>query len=960
MRHASALRALLLVSAALIPAAPSGAAPIGKVTAANEAMLGTPPAAPRRSLALGLEVVSDERIETTPLGAGQLVFLDRTALTVWPNSDIVLDRYIYDPARGSGEMAIGLSRGLLRFVGGAVSKENDVTITTPHAVVAVRGGIALVEVTATATRAVHVAGRYTEINGLRLSRTSAAGEAMAQGSAQYLGVLDPGAIADVFGRPPGQGTGGLPVRPDPGAIEARAQASGLTASGSGAPGAPMAPRLSTRGETEQAALSPAETADVAGITVVRQAAAARAQDGAASDPRPPEPPGPPPAPPPGPPPGSGQPTPLPGFVGGNYLMRDGRETHPDTSTPAADNLTVGPIAPIVFGRFFRTDDNGTVRIRAEQVLAGGGTGSFFNTLERDGFGVDLPATYDGQPALLNSFDDPGVFYLAAFRSGPPSASFDGRSLNFFGEPTPPNLWQAVSAGDVPVWGFELTDELFLRLSAPFSATVGDRFGAGGLSGLQIIGQPVGPVLGSDAATSSARVLAPLLQVEGTGPGQSSAFGVYTGTAFTTTAGAPMAEGTFVGTARADAFDTGLRTVLPYGFLDDGAGRTAFGPDGDYLVLGQGGRRDPAGPQNTLAGSMTGVLDGTPVGAVYGDTRLALRDSRFTVAAAQRETLGTDGAGAGRPGVPGSFLTGGFAATHAASTLNPTYLLATTAAPDVRLRFEGPTNAASAEFENLSPAGPAPGTAITGLDLAFGGPGGRSAMRDGLVFGLRDDLNGVGEVTGMVNGASGILLALPSGGVQRAFTGALASAGLTGDAGLAGFFSNPEYLRWGWWGGEVTYFQGARPPERLHLGTWVAGVTARDADLADAFAANRSATYVGFGIAHVVETLAQGRAAYVEPAIFGLTYDFGQRAGTAAIVGVMGQSFGGSVTAAAAQPGNHYGGTLTGTRDGGGTIDGAFFRGGSDPVAATAGRFAVSGTTAAGNPALAVGIVAGRQ
>lgn len=118
--------------------------------------------------------------------------------------------------------------------------------------------------------------------------------------------------------------------------------------------------------------------------------------------------------------------------------------------------------------------------------------------------------------------------------------------------------------------------------------------------------------------------------------------------------------------------------------------------------------------------------------------------------------------------------------------------------------------------------------------------------------------------------------------------------------------------------------------------------------------------MGFGIAHVVESTPSGRAAYVEPAAFGLSYDFGARAGTVAIVGVMGQSFGGPVTAAAAQPGNRYGGTLTGTRDGGGSIDGAFFRGGADPLAATAGRFAVSGTTAAGNPAQAVGIVAGRQ
>jgi hypothetical protein len=163
--------ALALASA--LGAAPAVAERVGSVAAVNEEMRGTPPAAAQRPLTLGVEVVRDERVETGPLGSGQVLFLDQTALTVWPNSDVVLDRYVYDPETKTGEMALTMTRGLMRFIGGAISKEQDVLITTPHGVIGVRGGIAMVEVGDTFTRAVHIAGRYTTINGLTLARSGA-------------------------------------------------------------------------------------------------------------------------------------------------------------------------------------------------------------------------------------------------------------------------------------------------------------------------------------------------------------------------------------------------------------------------------------------------------------------------------------------------------------------------------------------------------------------------------------------------------------------------------------------------------------------------------------------------------------------------------------------------------------------------------------------------------------------
>ena len=43
-------------------------------------------------------------------------------------------------------MGLTLRRGLLRFVGGTISKKKPVRVTTPVGVLGVRGGIALIEV----------------------------------------------------------------------------------------------------------------------------------------------------------------------------------------------------------------------------------------------------------------------------------------------------------------------------------------------------------------------------------------------------------------------------------------------------------------------------------------------------------------------------------------------------------------------------------------------------------------------------------------------------------------------------------------------------------------------------------------------------------------------------------------------------------------------------------------------
>jgi hypothetical protein len=84
-----------------------------------------------------------QRIATTADGHAHLIFVDGSAVTVGPNSAVAIDNYSYDAASKKGALTLNVEQGAVRFVGGAISKTNDVEIMTPSGKVAIRGGIAI-------------------------------------------------------------------------------------------------------------------------------------------------------------------------------------------------------------------------------------------------------------------------------------------------------------------------------------------------------------------------------------------------------------------------------------------------------------------------------------------------------------------------------------------------------------------------------------------------------------------------------------------------------------------------------------------------------------------------------------------------------------------------------------------------------------------------------------------------
>src|SRR5262249_40713273 len=203
---------------------------VGVSSAVNTTATGTPPGAAARPLVIGQDVLYNERIVTNEAGQTQLLFLDESSMSIGPNADLTIDQFVYDPRTGTGKLAMTTTRGILRFVGGKLSKQDEgVTMRTNSATLAVRGGAFIVDQAPNGSlQAVFIYGR-----GLSVIGTTGASQTL-QRPGLAVTVAGPGAPPSApFPVPPGQlaallaqldgrrgGTGGARVPPTNQAVAA--------------------------------------------------------------------------------------------------------------------------------------------------------------------------------------------------------------------------------------------------------------------------------------------------------------------------------------------------------------------------------------------------------------------------------------------------------------------------------------------------------------------------------------------------------------------------------------------------------------------------------------------------------------------------------------------------------------------------------------------------------------------
>ena len=144
---------------------------IGVAAAINPDVTSTPPAQEKRLLLVGANVFHNERVVTGEKGQTQMLFVDQSALTIGPNSEVVLDEFVYDPDTETGTIVLNATKGLFRLVGGKISKDGPVVLNTPTATIGIRGGIILVNIAENgATEATFLFGQSMQITSADVTR----------------------------------------------------------------------------------------------------------------------------------------------------------------------------------------------------------------------------------------------------------------------------------------------------------------------------------------------------------------------------------------------------------------------------------------------------------------------------------------------------------------------------------------------------------------------------------------------------------------------------------------------------------------------------------------------------------------------------------------------------------------------------------------------------------------------
>jgi len=94
------------------------------------------PAVPREAVHLGDLVVSG------PQSSLQMLLLDQSVFTVGANARMKIDRFVYDPDKGTTDIATSVAKGAFRFMSGhLVAGAGREAIRTPVATIGVRGTI---------------------------------------------------------------------------------------------------------------------------------------------------------------------------------------------------------------------------------------------------------------------------------------------------------------------------------------------------------------------------------------------------------------------------------------------------------------------------------------------------------------------------------------------------------------------------------------------------------------------------------------------------------------------------------------------------------------------------------------------------------------------------------------------------------------------------------------------------
>lgn len=95
----------------------------------------------RAVAALGMPVYLGSRLVTLPGSTLGVTFRDETVVSIGPDTQLVIDQYLFAPRKGEIGLVASLARGTLNYVSGQIAKlkPDGVNINTPTGMIGVRG-----------------------------------------------------------------------------------------------------------------------------------------------------------------------------------------------------------------------------------------------------------------------------------------------------------------------------------------------------------------------------------------------------------------------------------------------------------------------------------------------------------------------------------------------------------------------------------------------------------------------------------------------------------------------------------------------------------------------------------------------------------------------------------------------------------------------------------------------------
>ncbi len=900
-RSRVALHALVL-GLAVGAAAPTLAQDVGVAAAVNPATLGTPPGQDTRVLEMGGAVTFLEEIETDVGGQTQVLFLDQSTLTIAPSSYILIDEFVFDPASFDGDLTLTLERGLVRYVGGVISKDGGVTIETEVATVGIRGGMAILDN--------RVPRRLEVINlfGQTTIRPKGKdGQVVVMDDASEFAVVDPSGLSEL----------GKVRSSDLRSINASFRGGNRTRIVTATvrqqlaanPAADVsAEPLPVRSKTPAGDLPAAEEvlADTQNSLFSEVARGLQQEQISNTEPEQPD-----------------QPADLTN-LSGSYNATPNPYVTPtggDFSNPLAQNAKGGPDP-----NFARRFSSATIVNNDQLQIDSNGDGviDLVLPIAEGDFEVSLTQTNSPLGALSGSGNFSSLGGSSAFFSYDLRTANGNRQVQVVGGlPTDPSVFQQ---GSLEVFSYDLD----LSLSQAFPNIKASQ--------LLVATAPGGGFdsLGGDYRSS---VLWMAFAVEGEGENQRSILQATAGKLTDLGNGKPV----LIQTARGSVLETGsqvrdiTRSEAGLGSLVDGEGNAFFGPDGDRVVVSNNGPFPLDGSTSEQQARSINQIFVQP----YDD--LGGTSGGFSTVAPRVDTA--DGVGDQRPSTTLVGYASGVGASRLPGNQFTEIYVLESGGPEGESGLVLQRDASSSSLTAVADFGVTPfvtdGSAPTSARWVFGDIGSDNAAyldedHYAALESFQDRGQGFdGQVNGNDQGADG-----RNRYGFRSF--------IIGQEPIApdSFFPETQfctcdYLQWGYWSGEYEWDPSgdqAGRRERVHVGTWAAGQRPSAAEIAGL---SGTATHSG----HVFGTVALGNGSQrLAAGRYDQTFNFGTDTGTFAISSFDGRDYtGGNLGSAGTGHQADFKSTTAATAANGfkANVRGSFYKGGGDAAKQVGGTFKIT-------------------